>query len=399
MSVNSIASTQSQPLPDSNENPISEESTTTTTTHASGSGAGIKRNGRPTLKNSQSHPIRASSDSFYGPLSPSSMNNSLSDSITLGLPPPNSSRSSSNPISNKVSQRPKLTYWSRQLLIYLIALLLMKLLVLLIFWIFPFLFTIGKWLLGLFGKHKRAQVVFAMAIFPLIMNVLQFWLIDTLLRHNPNTSSYSKLISDDIDERDGLINNREGENGDDNQARESGEYDYEDDDEEESTGKKVRNSSRESSEDHKAGDENEEDDGWGWGETSRKSLEGLGNQARKGLNAIRERFNPNSSSTSNDQPQVGGSSNSKKSSRKGVPQSLRFSNHPTFANESQTHLVGEASDDDEEEEDDQSTPNQNLNLKSHAYPPSLEASPVSSPRSSASAKLGENSTSVDKKIS
>ncbi|PWZ03383.1 hypothetical protein BCV70DRAFT_197599 [Testicularia cyperi] len=122
-------------------------------------------------------------------------------------PTPNASRSSngtgaSNSHSDSASSnaayggrraRPKLEYWLKQLGTYLFVLLLMKMAVLLLFGLFPFLFDVGSWILGLFGSHKDIQVLFSMALFPLAMNVLQFWLIDSLLRHNPHTSAYSKL--------------------------------------------------------------------------------------------------------------------------------------------------------------------------------------------------------------
>ncbi len=91
-------------------------------------------------------------------------------------------------------------YWLKQLASYLFVLFLMKMAVLVIFAIFPFLFDVGSWILGLFGNHKDFQVLFSMALFPLAMNILQFWLIDSLLRHNPYTSSYSKINPDDEDD-------------------------------------------------------------------------------------------------------------------------------------------------------------------------------------------------------
>lgn len=161
MSINSVGSSQSQPLP-SNHQAETSQAEASTSTSTQEEATKLNRNGRPTFKTSFSHP-RATSDSFYGPLSPTSVE---TENLSFGLPVPNSSIPNNSASSNKpVSQRPRLTYWSRQLLVYLLALLIMKLFVLLIFYIFPFLFTIGKWLLGLFGKHKRAQVVFAMAIF------------------------------------------------------------------------------------------------------------------------------------------------------------------------------------------------------------------------------------------
>jgi len=93
--------------------------------------------------------------------------------------------------------RPRIEYWLKQLASYLFVLFLMKMAVLVVFGFFPFLFDVGSWILGFFGSNKDFQVLFSMALFPLAMNVLQFWLIDSLLRHNPYTSAYSKINPDD----------------------------------------------------------------------------------------------------------------------------------------------------------------------------------------------------------
>ncbi|SPC60641.1 related to Vacuolar membrane protein [Ustilago sp. UG-2017b] len=93
--------------------------------------------------------------------------------------------------------RPRVGYWLKQLGSYLFVLFLMKMAVLVILAVFPFLYDVGSWILGLFGSHKDFQVLFSMALFPLAMNILQFWLIDSLLRHNPYTSAYSKMNPDD----------------------------------------------------------------------------------------------------------------------------------------------------------------------------------------------------------
>ena len=95
--------------------------------------------------------------------------------------------------------RPRIEYWFKQLGSYLFVLFLMKMAVLVIFALFPFLFDVGSWILSFFGSHKDFQVLFSMALFPLAMNVLQFWLIDSLLRHNPYTSAYSKINPDDAE--------------------------------------------------------------------------------------------------------------------------------------------------------------------------------------------------------
>lgn len=69
--------------------------------------------------------------------------------------------------------RPRLTFFFRQLSLYLLSLLIMKILVVLLLALFPFLFDVGRWILDLFGHAREAQVLFVMALFPLAMNTLQ----------------------------------------------------------------------------------------------------------------------------------------------------------------------------------------------------------------------------------
>lgn len=71
------------------------------------------------------------------------------------------------------SNKPRLSFFFRQLALYLLSLLLMKVMVVLLFALFPFLFAIGRWVLDLFGEHKKGQIFFVMALFPLAMNTLQ----------------------------------------------------------------------------------------------------------------------------------------------------------------------------------------------------------------------------------
>ncbi|KAK0550815.1 hypothetical protein OC846_002351 [Tilletia horrida] len=111
------------------------------------------------------------------------------------------------------SGKPKMSYWGKQLATYLFAIFVMKIFVTGIMWLFPVISSFGKWVLSLFGRHRNAQVLFVMALFPLAMNVLQFWLIDSLLRHNPNTSVYAKLNSSGIAEDDSEGSDAAGADG------------------------------------------------------------------------------------------------------------------------------------------------------------------------------------------
>ncbi|GAB5591042.1 hypothetical protein Unana1_05942 [Umbelopsis nana] len=73
--------------------------------------------------------------------------------------------------------------WGKQLIMYNTALVLMKLVVVLIFAICPFLFTFGQWVLEWTMSDYKLQVVIVMLIFPLVMNIIQFWVIDTIVKH------------------------------------------------------------------------------------------------------------------------------------------------------------------------------------------------------------------------
>ncbi|KAF8338547.1 vacuolar membrane protein-domain-containing protein [Amanita rubescens] len=79
---------------------------------------------------------------------------------------------------------PSFLYWARQATVYVVALTTMKLLVLLILIWFPGLLPIGEWLLSWthIGRGDSIQVIFVMGIFPIMMNIIQFWIIDSIVK-------------------------------------------------------------------------------------------------------------------------------------------------------------------------------------------------------------------------
>lgn len=98
---------------------------------------------------------------------------------------------------------PRVSFWARQSAIYVLALTTMKLLVVGLLVLFPGIFNIGEWLLSWTWSddgEEGFQVVFTMGLFPIIMNVLQFWLIDSIVKASEVTSP--KL--DEHDEHDHL---------------------------------------------------------------------------------------------------------------------------------------------------------------------------------------------------
>ncbi|KAJ7437115.1 vacuolar membrane protein-domain-containing protein [Mycena galericulata] len=79
---------------------------------------------------------------------------------------------------------PSFKFWLRQATIYLVALTTMKFLVIGLLALVPGLFTLGAWLLSWTwsGKGDALEVIFTMGIFPIIMNIVQFWLIDSIVK-------------------------------------------------------------------------------------------------------------------------------------------------------------------------------------------------------------------------
>ncbi|KAI0308428.1 vacuolar membrane protein-domain-containing protein, partial [Amylostereum chailletii] len=84
--------------------------------------------------------------------------------------------------SGQYGSPPSKVYWLRQAGVYVVALTTMKLLVIGLFFIWPGIFKVGAWLLSWLGHSNAVQVIFTMGVFPILMNVLQFWLIDSIVK-------------------------------------------------------------------------------------------------------------------------------------------------------------------------------------------------------------------------
>lgn len=58
----------------------------------------------------------------------------------------------------------------------------MKFCVLIIFIMFPWISRVGDWALGWTEGNEKLQIVFVMMLFPLIMNALQYYIIDSFIK-------------------------------------------------------------------------------------------------------------------------------------------------------------------------------------------------------------------------
>jgi len=84
--------------------------------------------------------------------------------------------------SGQYGDPPSTLYWIRQASIYVVTILTMKLLIIGLFAAWPGIFGFAEFLLSWTDGNASLQVIFVMGIFPIIMNVVQFWLIDSIVK-------------------------------------------------------------------------------------------------------------------------------------------------------------------------------------------------------------------------
>ncbi|KII95262.1 hypothetical protein PLICRDRAFT_208245 [Plicaturopsis crispa FD-325 SS-3] len=122
--------------------------------------------------------------------------------------------------SGQYGSPPSIKYWGKQAAVYVLSLTTMKLLVVGLFALFPGIFKIGEWLLSWTrgGDDKEyVQIIFTMGIFPITMNVLQFWLIDSIVKASADSAVVLPTNSrhDSYEDREPLFNAPEDDDGDD----------------------------------------------------------------------------------------------------------------------------------------------------------------------------------------
>ncbi|KAL5120786.1 hypothetical protein ACEQ8H_001267 [Pleosporales sp. CAS-2024a] len=118
---------------------------------------------------------------------------------------------------------PRATWWLKQSIIYFIGLFLMKLCVLAIFAFLPWIAWVGDWALRWTEGNTAVQITFVMFIFPLIMNALQYWIIDNFIKDaaHGGENGYEGVGEDDDENDDEWLERqqrrREQEMDDDNE--------------------------------------------------------------------------------------------------------------------------------------------------------------------------------------
>jgi hypothetical protein len=105
--------------------------------------------------------------------------------------------------SGNYGNPPNAWWWLKQSVVYFIGLFGMKLCVLIIFIMMPWISQVGDWALGWTEGNERVQIAFVMMIFPLIMNALQYYIIDSFIKKKETLNDHERLPSDDPDEHGG----------------------------------------------------------------------------------------------------------------------------------------------------------------------------------------------------
>ncbi|KAJ4297232.1 hypothetical protein N0V88_004150 [Collariella sp. IMI 366227] len=84
--------------------------------------------------------------------------------------------------SGNYGSPPNAWWWLKQSVIYFCGLMGMKFCVLILFMALPWLPHIGDWALGWTEGNEKLQIVFVMMLFPLIMNAMQYYIIDSYIK-------------------------------------------------------------------------------------------------------------------------------------------------------------------------------------------------------------------------
>lgn len=92
---------------------------------------------------------------------------------------------------------PNAWWWLKQSVIYFCGLFGMKICVLIIFLAMPWISIVGDWALGWTEGNEKLQIAFVMMIFPLIMNALQYYIIDSFIKEKG--TDHERLPSEDPD--------------------------------------------------------------------------------------------------------------------------------------------------------------------------------------------------------
>lgn len=95
-----------------------------------------------------------------------------------------------------------MSWWLKQSLIYFLGLLGMKLCVFFLFAILPWIAWVGDWALRWTEGNEAVQITFVMFVFPLIMNGIQYYIIDSFIKDPAGGGEHHLVPGEDEDNAD-----------------------------------------------------------------------------------------------------------------------------------------------------------------------------------------------------
>jgi hypothetical protein len=101
--------------------------------------------------------------------------------------------------SGNYGSPPQAFWWVKQSLIYFVGLMGMKICVLIMFLLAPWISRVGDWALSWTEGNEVLQVIFVMLVFPLIMNAAQYYIIDSFIK-NQKPDEHERIPEEDEDD-------------------------------------------------------------------------------------------------------------------------------------------------------------------------------------------------------
>lgn len=124
--------------------------------------------------------------------------------------------------SGNYDNPPRALWWLKQSFIYFLGLMGMKLCVLIIFLLLPWISRVGDWALRWTEGNEALQVIFVMLVFPVIMNATQYYIIDSFIKKQ-NPEHAHELVPDEDDDSTHRDNRYEDPRDGGNEADSEGE--------------------------------------------------------------------------------------------------------------------------------------------------------------------------------
>jgi hypothetical protein len=103
--------------------------------------------------------------------------------------------------SGNYGSPPRAWWWFKQSIIYFIGLMGMKICVLIIFLVLPWISRVGDWALKWTEGDEALQVIFVMLVFPVIMNATQYYIIDSFIKNQK--PEHERIPGEDGESTDG----------------------------------------------------------------------------------------------------------------------------------------------------------------------------------------------------